>query len=101
MNSGRSGTRASRAGATSQVAGQCRLGKIAEKSRITSRSIPDVIASPRSQLPANISGILYFSGEKVEIADCVAEQKGFEPSTLTSPFHREIVRGFGDKFPED
>ena len=26
---------------------------------------------------------------------------GFELSTPTSPFHRKIVRGFGDKLPED
>jgi len=26
------------------------------------------------------------------------EQKGFEPSTPTSPFHRKIVREFGEEF---
>jgi hypothetical protein len=39
--------------------------------------------------------IFQLSAESVEIADWVAERSGFEPSTPTSPFHREIVREFG------
>ena len=31
----------------------------------------------------------------------MVEQKGFEPPAPTSPFHRKIVRGFGDELPED
>jgi hypothetical protein len=36
-----------------------------------------------------------------KIVDWLAEQSGFELSTPTSPFHRKIVRAFGDKFAED
>ena len=36
--------------------------------------------------------------ENAKIADWLAEQKGFEPSTPTSSFHRKIAREFGGLF---
>jgi hypothetical protein len=33
--------------------------------------------------------------------DWMVEQKGFEPLAPTSPFHRKIVREFGDELRED
>jgi hypothetical protein len=42
-----------------------------------------------------------FSAMSENQRDWMVEQKGFESPAPTSPFHRKIVRGFGDKFAED